>query len=256
MGGWIKLHRQITECSIWTSSEPFDSRSAWIDLLLLANHEDREIYIGGQFKTIKAGSFHTSQVKLADRWRWKRDKVEMFLKSLIKNGMIECETGKSGASRGTTITIIKYGFFQDIPASDSASQGTSQGTSEPHHLGHHSGHKQEHKNNKEPKEEKNIGPRYFSNDDLEDAFREFIKMRNKIKKPMTDRAIDLMIRKLGRMASDPKQQIKILEQSITHCWQDIYELKEEEKPKEEKYSRELLKKLAVNVEDYIGTDQD
>ena len=136
MSGWIKLHRQIRECSIWESTEPFDARSAWIDMLLSANHEDREIFIGGQFKTIREGSFHTSQVKLAERWRWKRDKVESFLKSLIKNGMITCETGKSGASRGTTITIVKYGFYQDTTASDSASLGTSQGTTQPHHLGH------------------------------------------------------------------------------------------------------------------------
>ena len=227
MNGWIKLHRQIRDSAIWESNEPFDARSAWIDMLLSANHEEKEIYIGGEFKVIREGQFHTSQVKLAEKWRWKRDKVESFLKSLIKNGMITCETGKSGASRGTTVTIVKYAFFQDTLSSLGTSEGTSQGTSEPHHLGHHLGHKQEHKNNKEPKEDKNKEPlRYFpDNEQLEETFAEFRKMRKAIRKPMTDKAIDLMLRKLERMSVDPAVQVKILEQSIMNNWSDIYELK-------------------------------
>ena len=34
--GWIKLHRKIQECDLWSSEdEPFDRRSAWVDLLFL-----------------------------------------------------------------------------------------------------------------------------------------------------------------------------------------------------------------------------
>ena len=126
--GWISLHRQIQENPLWTCNEPFDSRSAWIDLLLSANHSDGEIYINGQFKEIKRGQFHTSQLKLAERWHWKRDKVERYLAALQKVGMITFTSSKSGSSRGTTITIVKYEVFQDTV--------TSTPTSHQHQTGH------------------------------------------------------------------------------------------------------------------------
>lgn len=132
--GWIALHRQIQENAIWTSNEPFDSRSAWIDLILSANHEDKEIYINGHFKMIQRGQFHTSQVKLAARWHWKRDKVDIFLKELKKMNMIDYVTSKSGETRGTTITIVKYSEFQNIPAT----KWTSKRTSEPQQVGQQS----------------------------------------------------------------------------------------------------------------------
>lgn len=67
--------------------------------------------------------------------------------------------------------------------------------------------------------------KFFENENLEATFQEFIKMRNKIKKPMTDHAIDLMITKLNKMATDDETRIALLNQSIENSWQTIYELK-------------------------------
>ena len=58
---------------------------------------------------------------------------------------------------------------------------------------------------------------------------EFIKMRKLIKKPMTNRALELMISKLQRIADNPQTAVEILEQSIMNNWQDIYELKNKKK---------------------------
>ena len=160
---------------------------------------------------------------------------------------------KNRDANGTLLTLVNYDLYQgmrDANETQTRRKRNADGTQTRPNNNINNDNNVNNENNI-----KAAPVRYFSNDDLEDTFKEFMKMRNKIKKPMTDRAIDLMIRKLNRMSSDPKQQIKILEQSITHCWQDIYELKEEEKPKEEKYDRELFKKLVVKVEDY-GTDQD
>jgi len=57
------------------------------------------------------------------------------------------------------------------------------------------------------------------------ALRDFDEMRKKIKKPMTDRAKQMLVNKLEKMSADPVRQVAILEQSIMHAWQDIYELK-------------------------------
>lgn len=71
---------------------------------------------------------------------------------------------------------------------------------------------------------------YYPNDELLDsAFREFLVMRNKIKKPIaTQQALTRMMNKIEKLSGgDNNLAIKILNQSTDHCWQDVYELKED-----------------------------
>lgn len=60
---------------------------------------------------------------------------------------------------------------------------------------------------------------------LERAIDDFKDFRKKIKKPMTDRAIELLKTELDKLASDDDTKIKILEQSIFNGWQGVFELK-------------------------------
>ena len=66
----------------------------------------------------------------------------------------------------------------------------------------------------------------LDNEEVKASVYEFIKMRKLIKKPMTDRALTMLINKLKKLSSDNNTQIKILEQSILKNWTDIYEYKE------------------------------
>lgn len=63
-------------------------------------------------------------------------------------------------------------------------------------------------------------------DEVKNSIYEFIKMRKLIKKPMTDRALTMLINKLNKLSNNKDIQIKILEQSILKNWTDIYEYKE------------------------------
>lgn len=70
---------------------------------------------------------------------------------------------------------------------------------------------------------------YYPNDEqLDEAFKEFLVMRNKIKKPLaTQKALTRMMNKLDRLsAGDNDLAVRILNQSTDHCWQDVYELKD------------------------------
>lgn len=107
--GWIKLYRSILDCEIWDKDEPFDVRSAWIDLLLLCNHKDREIIFNGKPLTVKRGQYLTSVRKLSARWSWGKDKVLNYLKLLETLKMIK----RNADSNRTVITIVKYEVFQD-----------------------------------------------------------------------------------------------------------------------------------------------
>lgn len=65
---------------------------------------------------------------------------------------------------------------------------------------------------------------YFENDDLNNTFFDFIKMRKSLKNgAMTDRAITMMINKLKKY--DAATAIEMLNQSILNNWKDVYELK-------------------------------
>ena len=63
--GWIKLHRKITDSWIWNDPEKL---RAWLDILLMVNHEEHEIEFNGEIITIYPGQRLTSLAKLADRW--------------------------------------------------------------------------------------------------------------------------------------------------------------------------------------------
>ncbi len=63
---------------------------------------------------------------------------------------------------------------------------------------------------------------------LERAIDDFKEFRRKIKKPMTDRAVELLLSNLEKMASDDERKIEILNQSIVNGWQSIYELKQKD----------------------------
>lgn len=71
---------------------------------------------------------------------------------------------------------------------------------------------------------------YFPLDEkLNQTFKDFVKMREDIKKPFkTMHAIDLSMKKLEKLsAGDNDKAIEILENSIRNEWQDVYALKDE-----------------------------
>lgn len=63
------------------------------------------------------------------------------------------------------------------------------------------------------------------NDELVSAIGEFIRMRERIKKPLTDYALRLRLKKLWELGSTDDERIAIVNQSVGACWQDFYELK-------------------------------
>lgn len=67
---------------------------------------------------------------------------------------------------------------------------------------------------------------YTSNQELQQALLEFVKMRKLIKKPLTDRALRLILSKLDTLANDDGAKINILNQSIVNNWQGVFPLKD------------------------------
>lgn len=69
---------------------------------------------------------------------------------------------------------------------------------------------------------------YTDDQDVKSTLFEFIKMRQRNKKPMTNYALTLMLKKLDKMAASTGAKIDILNQSIVNGWQDVYPLKKQD----------------------------
>ena len=110
MEGWIKIYRQIRNHWIWKDKEPFDKRSAWIDLLLSVNHKSKKIPFENDFIEIERGQTLTSIKQLAERWSWSRHKVSDYLNQLEQDTMIV----QVRDTRKTLVSIVNYNKYQPI----------------------------------------------------------------------------------------------------------------------------------------------
>lgn len=83
----------------------------------------------------------------------------------------------------------------------------------------------------------NLSTKYFTdNRTLDNALREYISFRTQIKKPMTEKAVELAIKKLNKLTKNQEEQIAIIEQSILNGWQGLFPLKEDKKVSKDKVS--------------------
>lgn len=128
--GYIKLYRDVRDHWIWRD-DPFDKSHAWIDLLMRASHETKQIMFNGKPITVEKGSFITSIKHLAEAWGWSRHKVSDFLDMLEREKMLVSIRD----TKKTTINIVNYCTYQDSkerPRTSKGHQKDIRGTSEGH----------------------------------------------------------------------------------------------------------------------------
>lgn len=129
--GWIKLHRQIMETPEWLA-EPFTRGQAWIDLLLLANHETGFIRKRGILITVDRGQVGYSERTLAERWQWSRDKVRRFIAELTRLSRISRKISEKTVPKKTSVSslifIVNYDSYQMNNAEGNTEDDTENNT--------------------------------------------------------------------------------------------------------------------------------
>lgn len=153
--GWIKLHRKILDNQLWIC-EKFTRGQAWVDLILLANHEYGFFYKRGIKIELQRGQVGWSELALSARWMWSRTKLRKFLKELEKEQQIIQHKSKVTQ----VITIINYNSYQINDTTNKTTKEQQKDTN---------------KNNKEEKEIKYIFNQFW------DEYHEITK------KPKTDK---------------------------------------------------------------------
>lgn len=113
--GWISIYRFVMEHWIYDDGTPFDRMHAWLDLLLLASHEDHKFISNGTLYESKRGEINRSITSLADRWHWSRWKAKHFLDQLQADGMISYS---ATPQKPTAIHVENYSKYQNPPTGD------------------------------------------------------------------------------------------------------------------------------------------
>ena len=106
------------ENDLWLRDR-FSRGQAWVDMILMANHDDRKILFDNQWIIIQRGSFITSIRKLSDRWQWDKKTTVTFLDVLEHDGMIKRESDR----RRTLLIIVNYDKYQKMDKVPTLSSG-------------------------------------------------------------------------------------------------------------------------------------
>ena len=215
---FIKLYRNMLD---WEWYDDVNTKMLFLHILLRANWK------AGSWHGIKydAGEFITSLQTLADEVHLSVHQVRTALDHLKATG--EVTSRCQGKTR--IITVNNWNKYQvGGKVSGKVAARSRQGGGKVVAID------KEYKEREEGEELKNINtpynpPQYFPNDEtLDRAFADYVAMRKQIKKPMTDRAVDLAIKKLDELScGDNDLAVKIINQSIMNSWQGLFPLKEE-----------------------------
>lgn len=82
--------------------------------------------------------------------------------------------------------------------------------------------------------------------ELQETLRQFSEMRRKIKAPMTERAMEMLLNKVEKLSGGDSEKARaIIEQSILHSWKGVYPLKEDSKNRPRNEVAALLEQGAV-----------
>lgn len=225
--GWIKLHRKLLDNSLWTC-EPFTRGQAWVDLILLANHEYGFFFKRGVKVEVQRGQVGISEVGLSDRWRWSRTKVRKFIKDLEKEQQITHQQNNVTQ----VVTILKYDEYQQkeqqtIQQKDSRKTPKEQQKD----INKNDKNKENEKNNKDVTYNFDFS---FLNSSFYDLFIKWLDYKSARKeKYKTQESVELCYKKLLKFArSDIGTATQIIEDAMANNYAGFFEPKQTTKKQE------------------------
>ena len=163
-------------------------------------------------------------VNAAKRLNLTTQKVRTILKKLEKEGYIKFLSAGSKGKESTLKLTLKDKLFNQQQSNNNLTNKSEQFQEVEDLPNNNVTTNQQHY--KDKKNNNNILiDSYTQNDDLKTTINDFISMRNKIKKPVTQRALKGILNKLDSFTNNDFEKILILENSIENCWLSVYELK-------------------------------
>jgi hypothetical protein len=237
-GNFIKIDRKILKWEWWSDINTF---RLFMYMLISAYWKDGN-YKG---KIIERGSFPSSISELSKETNLSVMEIRTSLKHLQLTGEI---TSKA-TNKFTIFTVVNYNLYQTDNKQDNkqiTSNLTNNQQTDNILLTNSILKESKNERTEEIKEDKNTEKditnviskkkSYYPDDELlDEAFNEYVTMRKKIKKPIcTDKALHRAMNTLEKLSGgDNDLAVKILNQSVDHCWQGLFELKEDNSNKQQ-----------------------
>lgn len=233
MKGKFAIDRALFDNPLW-KDKPFAKGQAWIDLIGHAAYESTKVLKGYEIFEVARGQLFTTLQELADRWGWKRDKVDKFLKFLENEKQIE----RKSRNKGTLIIVENYNKYQftnsKIGNETETKQKRNRNESETKQKPTLYKNK-ENNNNKNNKNTRVCVDEILSQvpSELLESLDAFIEMRNKIKAPLTGEGLKRIISKVNKLSGgDMDIANEIIMQSVERSWRGIFPIREEIKAKQ------------------------
>lgn len=151
--------------------------------------------------------------------------VHRCIEDLVHEGLIEYYPSKAKGKKSTfkIIPLCSY-----IGTQTGTYTGTKTGTTTGTKTGTKTATLNKLNKTKQKSMERDVFLESDENEEVKNLLVSFDEMRKKIKKPLTDKAKELLLSKLQKMSNgDDGLKKALLEQSIEHGWQTLYELKEQ-----------------------------
>lgn len=201
----------MRESDLWLD-EKFTRGQAWVDLLMLTNHEDGQIRKRGIPVDIHRGEIGWSEESLAERWKWSRGKVRRFLAELSSKTVQQIEQQKTNVT--SLIKVTNWDVYQGNGTPNDTASDTANGQQT-------DSKRYRKKNDKNDKEEKPL-PEWLDSD----IWKDFQEHRKKLRKPMTSKAEQILIAKLEDMKEHGCNPRHLLITAIERGWLTVFEPKE------------------------------
>lgn len=222
--GFIKLHRQMTK---WEWYQDANTFRLFLHLIIKAQWED------SRFRgiCIPRGSLVTGRQKLAKELNMSEKSVRTALEHLKSTNEVTIKT----TNKFSVITVTNYGLYQDIDnetannvANETANKRPTNGQQVATLKEIKKERIEEKKNNK--KEISLVLPPEFQTTVFGDAWAKWVSYRKNIRHALVQETAEGQIKKLMKMSGGSDTvAAAIIEQSIDHGWQGLFELKENAK---------------------------
>ena len=239
-GNWIKLYRKMIDDPIFVNSTGPQVKVLMTVMFLAAWTPKKWDVLGHEF-TIQSGEVFISTRDLADR---AGDDVsrEVVRKALVRFEKLGFWTLKR-TRKGTLIHIVNWRKYQLYDSEENPRRTHGEPTENPRRTHGEPNNKKESKNSKNVRREEYNTPlppkggkggviplfeRFSSgNHDLLSALKGWQEMRIRMKKPLTEKAVELNLKDLQQLSGgDEQMMVAIVSQSIKRGWQGFYALKE------------------------------
>jgi hypothetical protein len=214
--GFIKIYRAILDNPV--TCKDADHLAVWIYLLLEATHKERDKLFDGKKVTLEPGQLITGRKVIADKFNISESKARRVLDAFESDRQIDRQRG----AKSSVISIVNWNKYQSSDRQNGQQVTGSRPASDrqPTTL----------QECKEPKNVKNERTNIYAElpPALVSALIDFEEMRKKKRNPMTDRARELLLKKLNKLSGgDVEECIALLEESTEKGWASVYPKKQE-----------------------------